>query len=81
MVDVSPTSLGDRVQALEAQVARLSARLRLLTIAFAVFVVLHALLIPLLPTLFAHALQASVGALVLGCVGLALVVTKRLRAN
>lgn len=52
---------------------------RRLTWAFSLFVILHALLIPLLPTLFAHALQASVGALVLGCVGLALYVSARYR--
>ncbi len=61
----------------EDRIARLERRHRVLLIVFAVFATAHALLIPLLPQLFEHALQASVGALVLGVVVVALIVTKR----
>lgn len=52
-------------------------RLRLLTICFAVFVVLHALIIPLLPRLFHAAPALTVGALVCGVAALAIIATKR----
>jgi hypothetical protein len=52
-------------------------RLRLLTICFAVFVVAHALIIPLLPRLFHAAPALTVGALVLGVVAVALIATRR----
>jgi predicted membrane channel-forming protein YqfA (hemolysin III family) len=53
-------------------------RLRLLTICFAVFVVLHALIIPLLPKLFDAAPAVGVAALVLGVVAVALIATRRI---
>jgi membrane associated rhomboid family serine protease len=62
-----------------AELERLRSRVRLLTVAFALFVALHVLIVPLLPQLFGHAPEASVGALVLGCVLLALVVSRRVR--
>ena len=62
---------------LEGRLARLEQRQRLLATVFATFAILHALIIPLLPELFGHASQASVGALVIACAILALVVTRR----
>lgn len=61
----------------EQRIDRLERRHRALVIAFGAFVVAHIFLIPLLPQLFNHALQASVGALVLGCVLFALAITRR----
>ena len=52
-------------------------RLRLLTICFAVFVVLHALIIPLLPRLFDKAPELTVGAMVAGVAALAIIATQR----
>ncbi len=60
-----------------AELARLRSRVRVLAGAFALFALLHAPIIPLLPRLFGHAPEASVGALVLGCVLIALVVVNR----
>ncbi len=52
-------------------------KLRLLTICFAVFVVAHALIIPLLPRLFDAAPALTVGALTLGVVAVALIAARR----
>ncbi len=52
-------------------------RLRLLTICYVVFVVAHALIIPLLPKLFDAAPAVGVGALVAGVAVLAFVAARR----
>lgn len=56
-------------------------RLRLLTICFAVFVVAHALIIPLLPRLFEAAPALTVGALVCGVAALAIIATRRVATS
>jgi hypothetical protein len=68
--------MAELADSLQARVARAERRQRTLAVAFVVFVAAHAILIPLLPTLFEHALQASVGALVLGCVLFVLAATR-----
>jgi VIT1/CCC1 family predicted Fe2+/Mn2+ transporter len=61
------------------RLARLERRVTWLAVCFTVFVLAHAVLIPLLPRLFSMSSEAAVGALVAAVATLAFVVVSRLR--